>query len=318
MLKQFCNTRLNFKAFFSVLTLAFVASNALAQDNVNFVGDFEPTQSEIRNHFNSIDQMGKIFGNCLQQDYYYHIRFHDRYGVSPFYGSATKFAEMSIEERRNYLARMGKDPSIADKMSKTSCIGLTLKCYEKAFKETNQLALYRKIQKFTAANNYDGSAMVEAFRRLGWYVMYWNPDPSLNEAYDAAEKARNPNNDSRAWGYHAYRHLMVNRHKKYFKNPVDDITSLVGFGTNSPQHILGQAPMLIGVASTGYHTYPGMYGVIIEAHSTRSITDRFTVETSKFNPIANGGAPRGKFLTGIIAVPPGYEPYRSRRSGYGW
>jgi hypothetical protein len=45
---------------------------------------------------------------------------------------------------------------------------------------------------------------------------------------------------------------------------------------------------------------------VIEGHSMKAINDPNMIESSEFNPIKSGGAPRGSYRSGIIAVPPGY------------
>ncbi len=305
------------KTLSRVLGLCALIALSPAAKSQDFNGQFTATPREIAQHRNSIEKMGEIVKDCLEQDYYLHLRFYKRHGISAFYGSNSAFSKKSTEERRNYLSSLGKDPNLVDQLRKTSCIGLTEKCYAKAMSETGQAAVWKRIMAFTANNNWDGSAIIEGLRGLGWYVMYWNPDTSKDEALDAQDKAKNPNNTGGTWGYHHYRYITATRQKKYYKNTIDDSETLVNFGTY-PDYVVEQSPMLLGVAHSGYHVFPGVYGVVIEGHSTRDIRDAHTIETSKFNPDANGGAPRGSYHSGIIALPPGYEPGARRRGGWGW
>ena len=290
-------------AIFAVLLMTF-SNSANAQ---SFNRKFVVTPQEKQTHAQSIRRMSPIVRNCLKADLTKHRKFMRKYGISAFYGSNSSFSKKSDSERRNFLRSIGKDPSLVDQMNKTSCIGLAIKCYERGFQQTGQADMWKRVMQYASENGWDGSAIIEAFRELGWYVLYWNPDTSLNKQYDDADKARNPTNKGGTWAYNAYRLLTVKRYNKYYKNTVDDSSTLVNFGEN-PSDFLRYSPMMIGVAHSGYHVFPGYSNVIIEGHSTRGIQDPNTVEASYFNPLGYGGGPRGRYLSGIIAVPPGAEP----------
>src|SRR5690606_3860379 len=119
------------------------------------------------------------------------------------------------------------------------------------------------------------------------------------------EKRQHPNNPKKIWGFHAYNWLTVKKKGKYLYNKVDDISTLVNFGERTPEAIK-RVPFFLGIAHMGYHVFPGSYGQIIEGHSTRQLHDPQAVETSPFNPLTDGGGPRGLYRSGLIAVPPGY------------
>ena len=173
------------------------------------------------------------------------------------------------------------------------------------FSEGGQAAEWNKIKAYVDLNGVTGAALQEGLQQLGWKILYWNPDVSRNEAWDAQERELYPTNPRNIWGNHAAHWSAVNRARKYLYNKVDDISTLVNFGRQSPA-ALRPVPFFVGVAHVGYHVFPGSYGQIIEAHSTRLLTDSQTVETSPFNPLAEGGGPRGQYFSGVIAVPPGY------------
>lgn len=56
----------------------------------------------------------------------------------------------------------------------------------------------------------------------------------------------------------------------------------------------------------GYHVFPGSYGIVVEGHSARAITDKTTLESAAFNPLDSKGAPNGRYRSGMISIPPGY------------
>ncbi len=270
-----------------------------------FSGTFQATEAEIADHARSINQLALTTSSCLRRELDRHQSFYRSYGISPFYGSNSYFGKLSASGKRSYLSRKRLSPNLVSEMEMTSCVGFAIKCYQEGFKTTGQEAVWKRIASYLAKNNYDGSAMIEAFRVLGWQVAYWNPDTSKNNEWEAEEKRKDPTNNLRMWGYHHYRELMVNRKGMYYKNPVDDKETLVNFGTHVP-YSFQKAPLFLGVAHTGYHVFPGTYGEVIEAHSTRQITDFNTVENAPFNPLQSGGAPRGNYRSGIVALPPGY------------
>ena len=96
----------------------------------------------------------------------------------------------------------------------------------------------------------------------------------------------------------------------YWYNKVDNKTDMVGFGNGEPE-VLQNAPFWVGTANTGYHVFPGTYGDVVEAHSTRHITSVDNLEFSRFAPFAQGGGPRWtnteKYRSGLIAIPPSAE-----------
>ncbi len=283
------------------LVLAFFAfSLAHAQE---FKGDISFSQLERDVHRNGINQLIKTASDCLDEDLKRHQTFYRQHGFSPFYGDRSSFAKLNRTDRQNHLRRLGKNPQLADIMEPTSCVGLALKCLDRGFKAAGQAQLWSRIAAYTRLNNQYGNALQHALQELGWEIIYWNPAPQNNEAWDAAEKRRDPKNNDRFWGWHAYRYLTVNRHGAYYFNKVDDAESLVGFGTSVPKEF-GKIPFFIGTAHTGYHVFPGAYGRVVEGHSTRAVTDYYTIESSEFNPLKNGGGPRGSYKSGLVAIPP--------------
>ncbi len=288
--------------FTTFIILVLFAPAAFA---VGFEGEINFTPSEVSVHQASINQLSEVASDCLQQDLKRHQDFHARHGISAFYGDRSKFAKMNRSERQRALKRLGLSASLLDQMEPTSCVGLTLKCLERAFLATNQAQTWAKLKTYTKRNAQDGTALQNGLQKLGWTLLYWNPAPEHNERWDEIEKRNDRDNSSRFWGYHSYRYLTVTRESRYYFNRVDDSSWLVGFQT-SPPAAFADIPFFVGTAHTGYHVFPGMFGRVIEGHSTRSITDPQTIESSPFNPLQNGGGPRGAYRSGLILVPPGY------------
>ena len=99
------------------------------------------------------------------------------------------------------------------------------------------------------------------------------------------------------------------RRNKYYRNKVDDKTSLVNFGTNVPAKVT-EAPFFVGMSHIGYHVFAGGHvsysngnrakGILFESHSSRKITDKNTIEMNEFNPLKI----RWKYKSGLLAFPP--------------
>jgi len=281
----------------SLLTLVasvFSAGSAAAMNgSISFDG---ATQAR---HYQGIKTIMDVASDCLQQDFELHKSYYRRYGVSAFYGSNSEYAKLDRQGRMNMLRRLRKPVELVDQLKITSCVGLTTKCLERGFKAAGQADIWASLKRFVAANDYDGTRLQHALQRLGWKVLYWNPDPSQNARWDAAERG------TKARGNHSAFYSGVVYKDMYYGVRVDDDRTLVGFGTRPPRSF-NDVPFFVGTAHGGYHVFPGMNGLVIEGHSMQPITSSTMIESAPFNPMANGGAPRGSYRSGLIAVPPGY------------
>ncbi len=267
-------------------------------------------------HEENIAKLIETTIQCLKEDLEHHRRHFGDYKISPYYGENSKFSKLSPEKqlrevRSNVSTKYkNKAREILSKMEPTSCIGLVLKCLKAGFIKTNQEHIWREVRSYVRSNNNDGTSLQDALQILGWRIYYYNPDVAKSVDWDREERGADRANKERFWGYHSYRLSTVNsKNKNYYNNTVDDISALVNFGPVSPKK-LSDIPLFVGTAHTGWHVFPGVYGKIIEAHSTRSISDKKTVEESDFNPIGGGG-PNGAFSgmtyrSGLIAIPPGF------------
>jgi hypothetical protein len=181
----------------------------------------------------------------------------------------------------------------------------------RGFEQTGQGEVWRRLLLEVKANGMDGVILQKNLRKLGWKIIYWNPDPSNNKKWDAEDIALNPLQEGRVWmpvwGGHAIRYSEVIKRKTYYKVPVDDVTLLVDFKNQQPR-AFKEIDFFVGTAHSGYHVFPGMYGDVIEGHSMRAINSISNLETSVFNPLAPRGGPRWtsteKYRSGLIAVPP--------------
>ena len=265
------------------------------------------TATQISLHQNKIDAFLLESAECLESHLRRHQDFFKKHGISAYYGDQSSFAKKSQQQKIRELKSLGLSPKLLDEMTSTSCVGLAMTCLGKGFEKTNQKDIWEIVNSFTKKNDLDGTSLQHALQKLGWKTYYWNPQISKNEVWDAQEKANDPNNNRRFWGYHAYRWSTVNGPgRNYYSNVVDNFSSLVNFGVQPPLG-LKKVPFFIGTAHTGYHVFPGKFGEVMESHSTRAITDPQTMESSPFNPLQNGGGPRGAYRTGLMAIPPGYD-----------
>ena len=227
-------------------------------------------------------------------------------------------------------------PNSGISLQNISCVDMTRRCLGEGFKKAGMFETWKKIDKEVRANDVSGVEMQKALSDLGWKILYWNPDPNNNAAWDNEDKqiaplpvaaACTPTADkpcpkpktwNGAWGGHTSRYKRVMERDEYYlgsERPirVDDKKLLVGFGTNPPA-AFASVPFFVGTAHSGYHVFPGFYGNIIEAHSMRELTGFDNLQVSKFNPLAQGQGQGGgpvwtnseRYRSGVIAIPPGY------------
>ncbi len=308
-----------------------ISSSAFA-----FKGEITFTEEEKAAHLLSLPSALASASKCLADDLARHTKFITRYQISAFYGDQSSFARKKIigpdgvetildtttEERRNSLRALGYEPLYVDAfvplktcnslkdcpnmLQPTSCIGITLKCLGKGFNDAGQGETWKKVDAFTVQNGVTGDALLNALQSLGWKIVYWDPDLSMNKQWDLEEREKHPGDPRHAWGYHEESYLNVSKRNHYLYNTVDDSTSMVNFGTGTPE-LIKKVPFFVGIAHLGYHVFSGSYGMITEGHSTRALKDPLTVETSPFAPLAEGGGPHGgPYRSGIVAIPPGY------------
>ena len=264
---------------------------------------FTPEEKEL--HKKTLNVLMAKAASCLQADLDRQHQFVKRYGIAAFYGATSTFAPMNQSQREEVLRVQGVPASVLPELKSTSCVDFAAKCLAQGFMEAKQEAIWAKLRGVLQANDGDGSALQEALRELGWRVLYWNPDVSQNQAWDAAERALDGKNTGSFWGYHDENWKNVSKNGRYYLNHVDDAKTLVNIGARMPSFIK-KIPYFLGSVHMGYHVYSGVYGQAYEAHASRLITDPETIERAPFNPYAVGGAPHGAFRSGIIAVPPGY------------
>ena len=270
-----------------------------------FQGSIEFTADEQAAHQRHVGTLTATARKYLEDIWADHLAFHQRWGVSKYYGDRSQLLNTRAK-RIAALQAAGAPVSLVDQLQPTSCVGLSLKGLGAGVDAVGDAALtraWKKVQAFTRANDQDGSALLHGLQKLGWRIAYWNPAPQDNAKWDQEEK----NWESKGW--HAYRYSTVmGTRGNYYYNKVDDKTLLVGFGTRVPAAFKSK-PFFVAVAHTGYHVFLGFNGEVIEAHSTRPLDSIKNLERSPFNPLANGGAPRwtatAKYRSGLIAMPPG-------------
>lgn len=287
-----------------LLTFSLTTQAAYRGDSIGF------SESEIREHEASLRTLMETASNCLESDLNTHNTFFRKWGISPYYGDQSSFAKSDTAGRRAILKGFGFDNARIDYLMKTlkptSCIGLTLRCMEKGFLAAGQDNIWAKLKAFTKKYDQQGDALQAGLQELGWKLFYWNPDSSRSAAWDQNERQTLPNNPRHIWGYHYENYKNATTKGKYLYNKVDDARTLVDFGREVPR-LVKEVPFFVGIAHMGYHVFPGSYGQVIEGHSTRKLNDSQTVETSPFNPLADGGGPRGNYYSGLLAIPPGYD-----------
>lgn len=297
----------------TLLTLFAVNAQASYNGSISF------TPAEVAKHKATINELVEESKDCLQRYKKEHERFYKSHcnsrGVclSKYYGerkySKKRFQRTDWGWFKVYLPtalrKAGFDKDLVDLMEPISCVGLALNCLESGFKVTGQRKQWEDIMRFVRANGVGGTALQHGLQQLGWEINYWNPAEKeyiaeANAGWDAEEK------DWQSKGWHAYRYNNVVTRGTYWYNKVDNATDLVGFVKETPQKLYDY-PFWVGTANTGYHVFPGTYGQVVEAHSTRPITSFDNLEFSPFNPLAGQGpkwTSTEKYRSGLIALPP--------------
>lgn len=296
------------------------------QTHAGYSGKPEFSEREIEIHKNRIDEFLRVSKDCLENHRERHLDFYrDNCGrtrsgkkvcVSKFYGD--RRYSMRRNQRRSdgqlleylpdALKRSGFDPSLANEMESTSCIGLALECLRQGFRATDQIQQWDKLRSYVYLNNVGGTSLQDGLQKLGWNIHYWNPSP-LSDIIELAQKWDAEEKGWQSKGWHEYRYYRVRNDSQYWYNTVDNKWDLVGFLTSTPRKLY-RYPFWVGTAHTGYHVFPGTYGQVVEAHSTRHFTSVDNLEFSNFNPLdpSGKGGPRWsrteKYRSGLIALPP--------------
>ena len=272
----------------------------------------EFSSMEKQQHLMDVEQIVVEASRCMNESLEYHDSFYRQYGISPFFGDQSYYGKLSWSDRKDYLKnlsnKLGKNypKNMVENIKPFSCVGLAIKCLGRGFKNLGANSTWNKIAKYTKDYGQTGLAMQHALQQLGWTSVYWNADTSRNKEWDALDKQKFPSNQKNYWGQHTYTYeVNVLRKRRYYFNQVDNFTFLTDFYETPPAR-LREIPFFLAVANLGYHVFLGNYGTVIEAHSTRRLTDYQTVETSPFNPLARGGGPRGTYFSGLMVVPPYY------------
>lgn len=291
---------LAFPAAITLLLLALPFPPAFAEGHR---GSIAFTEEEVRLHKEGLPTLLKTGAACLEADLARHHSFYRAHGFSPFYGDRSQFGQLSHRGKLNFLRRMGVNPALMKQMEPTSCVGLLLKCMGKGFAAAKQEATWKRIREYTLLNSADGTALQAALQKLGWKLYYWNPDVRLNATWDRREREKDPGNRDRFWGYHEFNWHLASKKGQYLYNKVDDARALVNFGQNVPEAVKA-APFWVGTAHGGFHVFPGTEGRVVEAHSTRRLTDIQTLEAAPFNPLRGQAPTNGTLFSGLIALPP--------------
>lgn len=291
-------------------TLAVLVITQSAQAGlVNF------TAEEIKTHQKKIDIITSNATTCLQTMYATHVRFYNEWGVSKYYGER-KREHQTRAGLAAELRKFGAPAELIDELEPTACISMALKCLKQGFVAAGTGATYDKIHAYLMIDQkVYGTDLQIMLQQLGWKILYFNPDPKMNTAWDEEDKRIFPapagKNYNPAWGSHAYNYASVIKKGIYYHTKVDDAKTLVGFGTAVPAAFT-KLPFFVGIAHSGYHVFPGYQGRVIEAHSTRSLDSFANLEVSMFNPIHPDGGPRWTkvehYRSGLIAVPPAKVP----------
>lgn len=222
--------------------------------------------------------------------------------------------------KSNFKKKSIIEPEDIAKISNMSCIGMAIRCMKKAFSETQQDLIYQKLITYyrnpgkQGIQAYTGHPLLLGLQQgLGWKIAYWNPNPSTESLKWMDTEPGDP-----PFRNHAKRYEEVIDKKTYYGIPVDIM--LVGESSWGKDHrevpeLLKKTPFGLFGTTDFYHVGPFSNGVITEAHAgmmwfaQNSTAGDFekskrVIESNPFSPFADGGAPRGHYPTGIVAIPP--------------
>ncbi|MGZ3722295.1 MAG: hypothetical protein ACXVA9_05165 [Bdellovibrionales bacterium] len=294
------------------LAFAFLAA-AQAQA---YVGSISFTDAEKADHAAKIQTVTTVAANCLNAHYADHLQFFKLHGVSRYFGNR-RYIKGEVPGRRAdgailtpirpELRKHGKPVELEDELTSMSCVDFARTCLAQGFAAAGQTAYWQKIDAFNFENGNIGTIIQVGLQALGWKLAYWNPDPSQNEAWDAADRERSPKNASNIWGQHEALYHSVMTRNIYYQYLVNDKKTLVGFGTRMPESFR-KVPFFVGTAHIGYHVFVGTLGEVIEAHSVRDLFGLDNMQMNLFNPMGGGGPMSTAtefYRSGIIVVPPG-------------
>jgi len=131
--------------------------------SAGFKGSVNFTEQEMSEHRGALPGVMRETSACLNQHLQRQQSFYRRWGISPYYGSASRFSQMTTQERQQELASLGLPISLLSEMRPTSCIRLTVECMGHAFKKAGQGATWLKLKTYAEANDMDGSAFTRWF-----------------------------------------------------------------------------------------------------------------------------------------------------------
>ncbi len=302
------------------------------------------SQAEIAADQQNAQVISNTAAACLQNTWDTHISFYNSHGYSKFYGNrrtdyktadGRKEALLKILPDLANRVRSGDEAAISElnarerQLETTACVDLARKCLGQGFHAAGMDDTWAKIDAWVKRSGPDGRPLVfgtdlqKALVALGWKSLYWNPDLTHNEAWDNAEQNAYPPKQGMkwnpVWGGHALRWASVRNQRQYYGIPIQDIQTLVNFGTNPPADFQS-VPFFVGTAHSGYHVFPGFNGRVIEAHSVRELKSIDNMQIGPFNPlyqdmngVAGGnGSPKWTnsehYRSGVVVVPPGFLP----------
>lgn len=289
-----------FWSLLHVATIIIGLSNAKAQVPYgDFTGqvDIQFTDEEIRVHNEHIDKIVSAARDKMNDKLKEHGNFHDENGFSKFIGDAywDSWDFDNLSKRRSKLNSTGHGNHVskANELSHTSCVGFALEVLRHGFKSCGDEELtkvWTKIYDYTTKTyKSEGNALIHALRGLGWEVYYWNPNTSRTGGYINFTKSTST---------------------YYAANRVDDYELLVNF-IESPPEGFKSWPFFVGTANLASHVFVGEKGDVVEAHSLAvdplGPESLRMIERNEFNPRKPGGAPKGKYFSGLIAIPPVLE-----------
>ena len=272
-----------------------------------------------------------------------------RDGVGLRYGEKSPFGKMSPADRFAFVQKIVKeknpqkanDPAyikgLIARMKPTSCIGYTMEALKAGYTAAGQTARWNEIVAAVRAKGTIGTVLCAELQKDGWESVYWNADTGTYRGPTATA------NDKQRAQDHAFFNNKFGANGT-FKPGVDAAGKPIAgrdyYGTY-PQHALTnffagkngaapardkavlahleKVPLWIGVAASGYHTFPGQGLKVRDSHVARNPDDRTNIENRPFEELdlawdsashaykrdATGKPVYSEEQSGVMVIPPG-------------
>ncbi len=262
-------------------------------------------------------------------------------GIGLRYGEQSAYGKMNQAQRYSYVKSVvrAKNPSkindtaylsgLISRMRSTSCIGYTMEVLAAGYAAAGQSERWSEIQRIVRAAGVIGTVLMPELQKDGWQGVYWNAD---TRTYRGPRSSAGDAGRMKDHNYFVSK--FVDRASGEFKQGASYYGTTPSLGLLNffaapagsdprpdPSQLahLRAVPFWVGVAASGYHTFPGTGLKVRDSHVARNPEDRTNFENRPFEDLdyawdtANRRrktTPEGRPVyseeqSGVMLVPPG-------------